>query len=271
MRSPRPSCRLCFALCLVLASLPVHAVDYELGEGKLTVSGSVTAGGAWRASSQDTALLPNVNSSQVGITGTAIAPTAGRNQDDGNLNYNKGDPVSQVVNGYLALGYKAGDYGAAASIKAWYDYALENDAVPWGNIPNGYTPNAPLSDAGAQPRTRFSGIALDNLNVYGHNAVAGAPLDWTLGWQKLEWGIDFSCSAACETSTPSTFRRSPGRACSSGVRRRVSRCRRSSRGSACRSPPASKASTSSTSSAMRPTNAAPSIRPWITSPKAATR
>lgn len=37
----------------------------------------------------DTALLPNVNSSQVGIVGTAITPTAGRNQDDGNLNFNK--------------------------------------------------------------------------------------------------------------------------------------------------------------------------------------
>jgi len=172
--------------------LPVHAVEYAVGDGKLSVTGSVTAGSAWRTQSQDTSLLPNVNSSQVGITGTAIAPTAGRNQDDGNLNFNKGDPVSQVVNGYLALDYKAvGDWGAAASAKAWYDYALEDASHPWGNIPNGYTPNAPLSDGGVQPRTRFSGAVLDNLNVYGHHSVSGAPLDWTLGWQKLDWGNRF--------------------------------------------------------------------------------
>ena len=191
-RPPRSWNRLAFALGALVAGLPVHAVEYAVGDGKLSVTGSVTAGSAWRTQSQDTSLLPNVNSSQVGITGTAIAPTAGRNQDDGNLNFNKGDPVSQVVNGYLALDYKAvGDWGAAASAKAWYDYALEDASHPWGNIPNGYTPNAPLSDGGVQPRTRFSGAVLDNLNVYGHHSVSGAPLDWTLGWQKLDWGNRF--------------------------------------------------------------------------------
>jgi len=191
-RPPRSWNRLAFALGALVAGLPVHAVEYAVGDGKLSVTGSVTAGSAWRTQSQDTALLPNVNSSQVGITGTAIAPTAGRNQDDGNLNFNKGDPVAQVVNGYLALDYKAvGDWGAAASAKAWYDYALEDASHPWGNIPNGYTPNAPLSDGGVQPRTRFSGAVLDNLNVYGHHSVSGAPLDWTLGWQKLDWGNRF--------------------------------------------------------------------------------
>src|SRR4051794_13086594 len=189
MRTPRQFWRLPVALSLwmVLPALPVHAVEYEVGDGKLNVTGSVTAGGAWRTTSQDTSLLPNVNSSQVGIRGTAIAPSAGRNQDDGNLNFNKGDPVSQAVNGYLALEYKAGVYGFAASAKAWYDYALENGNRPWGNIPNGYSPDSPLSDAGAQPRTQFSGVVIDNLKAFGRNEVGGAPIDWTLGWQKLDW------------------------------------------------------------------------------------
>ena len=191
MRPPRQFSRIPVALWMVLSGLPAHAVEYEVQGGKLTVTGSVTAGSAWRTTSQDTALLPNVNSSQVGITGTAITPAAGRNQDDGNLNFNKGDPISQVVNGYLALEYKAGGYGLAASAKAWWDHALENADRPWGNIPNGYTPNSPLSDAGAQPRTQFSGAALDNLKAFGKIEMGGAPIDWTLGWQKLDWGNRF--------------------------------------------------------------------------------
>ena len=173
---------------LVIGAAACHAGEYELAGGKLSVGGSVTAGTAYRIESQDTALTPNVNSSQVGIVGNAITPTAGRNQDDGNLNYSKGHPVSQVVNGYFRAEYTSGDYGGLFSAKAWYDYALEKGDVPWGNSSNGYAPNAPLSDAGAQNRSKFSGVALDNLYVNGRNDVQGMPVEWKLGWQKLDWG-----------------------------------------------------------------------------------
>jgi hypothetical protein len=176
------------AVLLALAPPSADAADYELADGKLKVSGSVTAGVAYRSVSQDTTLVANVNSSQVGITGTSLTPTTGRNQDDGNLNFNRGDPVSQVVNGYLSVGYEAGNYGALVSAKAWYDYALANADHPWGNIPNGYAPDKPLSDEGAQARTRFSGVALDNLYARGRQQIAELPLEWTLGWQKLDWG-----------------------------------------------------------------------------------
>jgi Protein of unknown function (DUF1302) len=120
-----------------------------------------------------------------------LTPTTGRNQDDGNLNFNKHDAVSQVVNGYLSLEYKSGDYGGRVSAKAWYDYALEKGGRPWGNIPNGFAPDAPLSDEGAQPRSRFSGVALDNLYLNGRHQVGAMPLEWTLGYQKLDWGNRF--------------------------------------------------------------------------------
>jgi hypothetical protein len=176
------------AVILGLGTMSGHAADFELPAGQLSVQGSISAGAAYRTKSQDTTLMPNVNSSQVGIVGNAITPTAGRNQDDGNLNFSKGDAVSQVVNGYLSMEYKYGDYGGLFSAKAWYDHALAKGRVPWGNIPNGYAPDAPLSDADAQPRSKFSGVVLDNLYVNGHDEAGNLPLDWKLGWQKLEWG-----------------------------------------------------------------------------------
>src|SRR5262249_5591357 len=124
------------SMMLALAATPGHAADLELAGGMLRIQGSISAGTAYRTESQDATLMPNVNSSQVGIVGNAITPTAGRNQDDANLNFDKGDVVSQVVNGYLSVDYKAGDHGGLFSAKAWYDYAQKKRDVPWGNIPN---------------------------------------------------------------------------------------------------------------------------------------
>jgi hypothetical protein len=177
------------AASTVLALIPVaRAVEYEVGEGMLSIRGSAYIGAAMRTDKQDPELLPNVNSSKVGIAGKAVSNTAGRNQDDGNLNFNRGDPVSEAVKGYLTLEYKWQNYGAVASAKAWYDYALAKGDVPWGNYANGYTPGQALSDAGAITRSRFGGVALDNLYGYGKNEFDGITLDWILGNQKLHWG-----------------------------------------------------------------------------------
>ena len=174
----------------LLALLPTLALgsEFDVAGGKLAIKGSATLGMSYRSESQDTDLLPNVNSSLVGITGTALTPSAGRNQDDGNLNFNKGDPVSQVLNAYVTLDYKSGNYGVLGSVKAWYDYALSQGSFAWGNFGNGYTAGAELSDAGAQTRSQFAGIVLDNLYVYGSNQVAEMPFEWRFGYQKLDWG-----------------------------------------------------------------------------------
>ena len=183
--------RLSAFVLLASGTLACNAEDDAAAGGQLIVKGSITAGIAYRTVSQDTDLLANVNSSLVGIPGTALTPTTGRNQDDGNLNFNRGAPVSEVVNGYLSVAYRYGDYGVLASVKAWYDYAVAKAGHPWGNIPNGYTPDASLSDAAAQPRSRFSGVVLDNLYVSGRQRIAAMPLEWTLGYQKLDWGNRF--------------------------------------------------------------------------------
>ena len=82
----------------------------------------------------------------------------------------------------------AGNLDSIPQAKGHRRYALERADHPWGNIPNGYTPDAELSDDGAQMRSRFSGVVVDNLNVYGRNPIGDASLEWTLGYQKLDWG-----------------------------------------------------------------------------------
>lgn len=182
-------CRLAVGALVSALLVPgVQGADYKVGEGKLTVAGSAYAGTAIRTDEQDPKLLANANSSLVGIAGNAVTPAAGRNGDDGNLNFDRGDPVASVLKGYLSLSYTWRDYGIEASGQAWYDYATAAASHSWGNVQNGYAAGQPLSDAGALARSSFSGVVLDNLYGHGHRQFEQVSVDWKLGWQTLDWG-----------------------------------------------------------------------------------
>jgi hypothetical protein len=176
------------ALVSVLLVPGAQGADYKVGEGKLNVAGSAYVGTAIRTDEQDPKLLANANSSLVGIAGNAVTPSAGRNGDDGNLNFDRGDPVASVLKGYLSLSYTWRDYGIEASGQAWYDYATADASHPWGNVQNEYAAGQPLSDDGALTRSSFSGVALDNFYGYGHHQLDQVSVDWKLGWQTLDWG-----------------------------------------------------------------------------------
>jgi hypothetical protein len=165
-----------------------YGAEYPLGDGKVSVSGSVYLGTATRTDTQDPKLLANVNSSLVSIEGHAVTPSAGRNGDDGNLNFNRGDPVATVLKGYLGLAYKWHEYGIEASGQGWYDYVTADASHPWGNAPNGYVGGRPLSDAGALARSKFSGVVLGNLYAYGHHSLDKSSIDWKVGYQSIDWG-----------------------------------------------------------------------------------
>ena len=166
----------------------VQAADFALTDGKLSISGSTYLSTALRTDEQDPQLLAHVNSSLLGLPGRAVTPSSGRNGDDGNLNFNRGDAVASVAKAYLALSYAWGAYRIEASGQAWYDYVTSRSSRPWGNAQNRYTGGERLSDAGALGRSQFSGVALDDLYVSGTHALAARPVEWKLGWQSLDWG-----------------------------------------------------------------------------------
>lgn len=180
------------AAAIFVASLGLvanaDAAEYRMGEGQVTLEGSMYLGTTIRTERQDPKLLPNVNSSLLGITGNSVAPGAGRNQDDGNLNFNRGDAVATLVKGYLSLACQWRNYGIEASAQGWYDYATARSNRPWGNEGNGFSADEPLSDSGALARSKFSGVVLNDLYGYGHYQFDEAAFDWRLGYQTVEWG-----------------------------------------------------------------------------------
>src|SRR5437588_167772 len=135
------------AAILLMCGLGVssaRAETFALGEANVTIGGTASVGTAIRTQSPDRALIGPANAALVGLSG---ASPAGRNQDDGNLNWRRGEPVSTVAKLLLDVDVKYDTFGAFVRTIAWRDFALTDTNRPWGNVPNNYTPGVPLGES----------------------------------------------------------------------------------------------------------------------------
>ncbi|WP_169732528.1 DUF1302 domain-containing protein [Derxia gummosa] len=176
-----------------LLSLTAGAADFDIDGQPVRFTGAVMAGSAWRTTGRDPSLLQNTNGRLAGVDHSA---SHGRNQDDGNLNFDRGDRISTVAKGFAALDMQGGDFALRLSAKAWTDRALADDEHRWGNWPSGYagagTHSARLDDGGFDRRARFSGITLQEANLSSKTTIDSQAALARLGWQTLDWGRGFS-------------------------------------------------------------------------------
>lgn len=182
-----------------LGTLPSNANKFLIGDTEVKFGGVISAGTSIRTRSPDPSLIPTTNALAAGVPG--IAP-AGRNQDDGNLNYRKGDAVSTVIKALANLEITRGAFGAHVSAMAWRDFALSDGNRPWGNIPNNFTPGVPLGETSDTSYGRFSGAALLDANVYGTVNAAGLPLYAKAGNQRLLWGMPSTIAGGLSILNP---------------------------------------------------------------------
>lgn len=168
-----------------LAHPLAHGIDFKFGDFDVTTHGGLIYGTTIRTDSPDTKLIMPGNGSRIGLNGTAVG---GANSDDGNLNFGKGDTVSSVVKAVAGIDLKRGKYGVAVRAKLWQELKLDSSTPAFGNFPNGYSSNRPLSDAGFSERAKFSGAAFQDVYIYGAFEPWGKPLTARLGQQFLPWG-----------------------------------------------------------------------------------
>ena len=179
------------AVSLSIAALfavpTAHAFELKLEDGwKGSLDTTVSLGTSWRMQSPDRLLYGRANGQRVNPADTS--GLGGTNTDSGNLNWDKGDQFSTLLKATSDLSLSKGEMGVFARVKAWYDYALEDQSVRAGHHGNNWTVNSKLSDSGYDRLQRFSGVALLDAYVYNTFDVAGKPLQLRLGNQVINWG-----------------------------------------------------------------------------------
>ncbi len=138
----------------------------------------MSLGNSWRTTNTNPALYSKV-----------YGGSGGDGNQNGDLNFGKGDPFSTPFNLSGEVQLKHDNLGLVLGARTWYDYTLENRKVPVGSSNNGYVPNSRLNDNGFYPLSKFSGVTLDNAYVFGlFEPVEGKPLTVKLGNQVVNWG-----------------------------------------------------------------------------------
>ena len=172
---------------------------YKLGDVTVTTKGTATFGTVIRADARNPEFITPGNGKRVGIDGRAVG---GQNEDDGNLNYARGDRAFTVLKAVIDVDLKYQNFGAFVRAKAWTDFTLENDDVPHGNLPNGYVANTPLSDSGFSRLGKFSGIELKDANVYASFDLGQQKLFVRGGYQNIGWGTPATVLGGLEQIDP---------------------------------------------------------------------
>lgn len=198
-----PTIRQIAAFALASISLPAVAMDFKLGddvEGKL--SATVTAGTMIRTESPDPNVAGALSSSRVGIPSGQLGGNAGGSD----LNFQKGQPVSTVLKTVVDLELKRQNLGFFVRAKAWHDSELKDGERAYGNFPNGFQQNAPLSDNGFNPAAKFSNAQLADVYAFGKFKVSDdAKLDVRAGRQMVNWGASQFVGGGINVVNPSDY------------------------------------------------------------------
>jgi len=172
-----------------LTAACLHAQAHEFAtengvQGKL--NGIVTFGTQIRASDPNPEAYSYVVSPSV--PGVPTGKLAGQNGGP-DLNFQKGDQISTVLKGVMDLDLKKNNVGVFVRASAWQDFALGQKNAAYGNYPNGFQANTPLSDKGFDSSSQFNNAEVRDYFVYGATQLEqGQTLDTRLGRQVLNWG-----------------------------------------------------------------------------------
>ena len=157
--------------CCALAS-PAWAVPFNMGELEANLESRLALEVDWAMSAADNALIGSRNG------GSAAAQT----NDDGRLNFARGDAFSKRFSGWHALQLRRGDNGVLVSAQYWYDFTRKDQSLPLYDI----------DDAGRQSAAKASGGEILEAYAYHNYQLAGpqGDLPGALrgGKQLLRWG-----------------------------------------------------------------------------------
>jgi hypothetical protein len=150
---------------LGLVALPytASAFDFDMGEVKGSFDTTLSAGALWRMEKPD--------KGQLAISNGGTSRSA--NDDDANVNYDKGDLVSGLVKATNDLEIKYGNVGVFNRVSAFYDFQAHDDREYFGDRGD---------DRLISEVDFLDAFVYANFKIDGHNASV------RVGKQVVNWG-----------------------------------------------------------------------------------
>jgi hypothetical protein len=171
---PRPPL-LALAMTAVLTG-PACATTFDINEDwSLSTKTSLSLGSSWSTQGPDKNLMTRANALQaqgVSANGTSVSA------DDNRLNFEKGDPISQVFKGLTDFSLDGQGQGAFIRFKYWYDHAYETRQARFKDF----------DDSGWDDLSKFKGFEMLDAYVWKDFQFAEHPLSVKVGNQVLSWG-----------------------------------------------------------------------------------
>lgn len=171
------------AAAVALSGGAAKAVQFELGEADLTIDTVGSVGFGVRVHDQDCTFISAPN----GGCSTDGGITFGVNDDDGNVNFERGDFTNATAKITTDFDFRWRNYGAFVRASAFYDYIGAEEA---GRNSTRFG-SRPLNDSlrGESPEDRAGrGARLLDAFVYGNFDVGNLPLNVRVGNQAINWG-----------------------------------------------------------------------------------
>lgn len=151
----------------------------------ITTNVTLSAGISFRTEDRSgEAILPG-NGARIGAVGTAATAT----QDDGNLNFDRGDVVTAPITVVADAEFNyRDDIGFFIRGKGVYDAALDNRRAEHGHAPNGYALNEPLNDENFNTLAQFATATILDAFLFGEVDAGPVPIELRAGRQVISWG-----------------------------------------------------------------------------------
>ncbi|KRW62658.1 DUF1302 domain-containing protein [Pseudomonas sp. TTU2014-080ASC] len=156
------------AISLACVSPAAQAVSFQIGEIEGQLDSSLSVGASWAMRNADPDLIGMVNGGK----------TAASSNDDGRLNFKKGETFSKIFKGLHDLELKYGDTGVFVRGKYWYDFELKDESRPFKDI----------SDSNRKQAAQASGAEILDAFVYHNYTIATLPGSVRAGRQVVSWG-----------------------------------------------------------------------------------
>ncbi|NQD91109.1 DUF1302 domain-containing protein [Pseudomonas sp. CrR25] len=143
-------------------------MEFNLGEVEGRFDSSLSVGASWSARGADPDLVGARNGGQA----------SSQTNDDGRLNFKKGETFSKIFKGIHDLELKYGDSGVFVRGKYWYDFELKDEHRLLYDI----------DDHNRKAAAQASGAQILDAFIYHNYKLAELPGSVRLGKQVVSWG-----------------------------------------------------------------------------------